>query len=117
MLSWQEQAAAVAHLQPMLQAPMELASVISSIAAACDHQSVGPVLPVPQEVAAAVNAAAAAASASSAPSECDGLFHRPTLRDIHRAGGLGSFRAPGLDRGMAQWDWQVRVQELSALKP
>ena len=68
-----------------------------------------------QEVAAAVAAAeaaaAAAAAATTSSDDDDGrtLDRRPTLRDIHGAGGLAqSFRLDGVGPGLTQFDWQVR---------
>lgn len=58
-----------------------------------------------------VSAAAAALSSDDEAASAGRADGRPTLRDIHGAGGL-SFRAQGsggLDgaEGLTQWDWQV----------
>lgn len=67
---------------------------------------------VTQEVAAA--AAAAAASYSEDAAVHLAARHRqqrPSLDDIHAAGGLAhhniAVRANGPDPGLTQWDWQV----------
>lgn len=66
-----------------------------------------------QEVAKAVEASEAARAAAAAAAAAEGqggrLSQRPSLQDIHGAGGL-SFREQelGAAGATAQWAWQVR---------